>query len=201
MFPFFSIQPLRISETGFSGATSSSSLTHVCRISSLSAAKVHRCSGRMMSSRRQPGGPNSQTPSAFLMSIAPASHGHASSDFQRRTPSDCSSNCAVFQHACPSGAGTCIFISAAAIVVTSAGGGGARASRDAVSGFTSPEHTCWSLVIHVSWVFAESARSCHKRVSVTMCNSLPSSLRISSTSPRSMTPPSETSAAWSSDLK
>eukprot|EP00966_Prymnesium_polylepis_P000734 16434-Prymnesium_polylepis.1 len=76
-----------------------------------------------MSSRRQPGGPSSHTPSAFLMSIAPASHGQASSDFQRSTPSDCSSNLAVFQHACPSGAGTCIFISAAAIVSTSAGGG------------------------------------------------------------------------------
>mmetsp|Transcript_38589 Transcript_38589/g.87671 ORF Transcript_38589/g.87671 Transcript_38589/m.87671 type:complete len:200 (+) Transcript_38589:1791-2390(+) len=167
MLPFFSIQPFRISDTGFSGATSSRSLTHFCRTSSLSAARVHRCSGRMMSSRLQPGGPRSHTPRAFLMSIAPASHGHASSDFQRRTPSDCSSNLAVFQHACPSGAGTCIFISAAAMVVTSAGGGAAPPPVGVASP-PSPEQTCCSWRIQISCVLAESARSCHNLVSVTM---------------------------------
>mmetsp|Transcript_52451 Transcript_52451/g.86996 ORF Transcript_52451/g.86996 Transcript_52451/m.86996 type:complete len:234 (+) Transcript_52451:1286-1987(+) len=199
--PFFSIQPLRISETGFSGATSSSSLTHFCSTSSLSAASVHLCSGRIISSRRHPGGPSSQTPRAFLMSMKPSSHGQGSSDFQRRSPSDRRSKVAVFQQACPSALGTCIFNSATSIDTASCAlSGGSSCCTD--SGFsTESPHTATSCFIHISCVLADSARSCQTRESVTMEISLLCPLCTSSTSPKSITPPSETSAAWSSDLK
>ena len=126
--------------------------------------------------------------------MKPSSHGHGSADFHRRMPSEWRLKVAAFQHAWPSAPGTCILSCAEAIEETEppVGGGGFAGFTSAASPQT---ESSWRS--QTSCAASLAARSCQVCSSETMERWCFSPLRTSSTSPRSMTPPSEPSLAAS----